>query len=87
MSGEQRTTMYYCDAYRSTQKASVENINKQLRVFYPKGQSIDHLSEDDVAHVNQKLINKKLSSLNERTPRDAFIAVYGQELFKRLFLK
>ena len=32
--GVQRTYLFFCDAFKSNQKASVENMNKQLRKFF-----------------------------------------------------
>ena len=34
--GTQRTYLFFCDAFKSNQKASVENMNKQSRKFFHK---------------------------------------------------
>ena len=39
--GEERCKLFFCDGYVSNQKPNVENINKQLRLFFPKGKTID----------------------------------------------
>lgn len=51
--GVQRTYLFFCDAFKSNQKASVENLNKQIRKFFPKGKSIDHYNQDDIDAVNK----------------------------------
>ena len=51
--GVQRTYLFFCDAFKSNQKASIENLNKQIRKFFPKGKSIDHYNQDDIDAVNK----------------------------------
>lgn len=79
-------SLFYCNAYNSTQKASVENMKKQLRLHFPKGQSIQHHTQN-LTRINQHLISLKLESLNRQSPQQAFIAVYGVERFNQLFQK
>lgn len=61
---KKRANVFYCDAYRSTQKASVENMNKQLRMFFPKGKYLSNFSKDDVKRINIFLNKRKLKSLD-----------------------
>lgn len=84
ITGEKRTSIFYCDPYVSTQKANVENMNKQLRKFFLKGQSIEHLSEDDIKHINVIILDQKIPSLGGFTPREAFIKVYGKGIIEKL---
>ena len=42
---EPRTLLFFCDAYKSNQKASVENMNKQLRKYFPKKGSTPNFVE------------------------------------------
>ena len=83
--GAQRTYLFFCDAFKSNQKASVENLNKQIRKFFPKGKSIDHLNQDDVFAINKIIIESPLFSLDGHSPKDAFITLFGQEAFDKLF--
>ena len=83
--GVQRTYLFFCDAFKSNQKASVENLNKQIRKFFPKGKSIDYLTQDDINAVNKILIESPLFSLDGHSPKEAFIALFGQEAFDKLF--
>ena len=83
--GIQRTYLFFCDAFKSNQKASVENMNKQIRKFFPKGKSIDHLNQDDIKHINKILIESPLFSLDGHSPKEAFISLYGQKAFDKLF--
>lgn len=85
ITGEERCKLFFCDPYVSNQKPHVENINKQLRKFFPKGKSIDNLSKKDIVKKNLTLLNTPIKSLDSYTPIDAFKAVYGEDLFYKLF--
>lgn len=85
ITGEERCELFFCDPYISTQKPNVENINKQLRLFFPKKSSVDHITKQDIKQINYTLLNKPLRSLDSFTPSDAFIKVFGEELYNKLF--
>lgn len=79
-----RTHLFYCDSFNSSQKANVEQMNKQLRKFFPKGKSIDHLSKEHVNEFNQIINRSRIASLSGATPNEAFVKLYGEELFDKL---
>ena len=85
ISGEERCKIFYCDPYVSNQKPNVENMNKQLRKFFPKGKSIDNLTQNNVREKNLVLLNTPLKSLDSFTPKQAFIKVFNEEIFNNLF--
>ena len=85
ITGEERCKLFFCDSYVSNQKPNVENINKQLRLFFPKGKTIDTYKKQDIKNVNQALLNRPLKSLDSYTPKDAFINVFDEDLFNKLF--
>ena len=85
ITGEERCKLFFCDPYVSNQKPHVENINKQLRKFFPKGKSIDNLSKKDILNKNLILLNTPIKSLDSNTPIDAFKTVYGEDLFYKIF--
>lgn len=85
ITGEERCKLFFCDPYVSNQKPHVENINKQIRKFFPKGKSVDKYSKDDIKKHNITLLNTPIKSLDGNTPKDAFIAVYGEDLYNKLF--
>jgi len=82
--GEVRTKVYYADPYVSNQKGSVENMNGQLRLHFPKGKSVDGLSDARVREANEAMIDRPLKSLGGKTPREAFEAVYGVGIIEPL---
>ena len=85
ITGEERCKLFFCDPYVSNQKPNVENINKQIRKFFPKGKSVDYLSKEDVLNKNITLLNTPIKSLDGNTPSDAFKVVYGEDLFYKIF--
>ena len=85
ITGEERCKLFFCDSYVSNQKPNVENINKQLRLFFPKGKTIDTYTRKDIQNINKTLINRPLKSLDSFTPKEAFINVFDEELFNKLF--
>ncbi len=85
ITGEERCKLFFCDPYVSNQKPHVENINKQIRKFFPKGKSVDKYSKSDIRKHNITLLNTPVKSLDGNTPKDAFIAVYGEDLYNKLF--
>ena len=85
ITGEERCKLFFCDPYVSNQKPNVENINKQIRKFFPKGKSVDHLSKNDVTSKNITLINTPIKILDGYTPKDAFKAVYGEDMYYKIF--
>ena len=85
ITGEERCKLFFCDPYVSNQKPNVENMNKQLRLFFPKKSSVDKYSKQDIKQINFTLLNKPLKSLDSFTPKDAFITVFGEDLFNKLF--
>ena len=65
---------YYCDPYSSWQKGGVENCNKMIRRFIPKGCDISNYSDEYVSMVIEILNNKPRKSLNYQTPTEVMIA-------------
>ena len=84
ITGEERCKLFFCDGYVSNQKPNVENINKQLRLFFPKGKTIDTYNKHDIENVNKALLNRPLKSLDSYTPKQAFTSVFDEDLFNKL---
>lgn len=81
---EERCKLFFCDPYVSNQKPNVENMNKQIRLFFPKGKSVDKYSNVDINNINKTILNRPLRSLDGNTPKDAFIKVFDEEIFNKL---
>ena len=85
ITGEERCKLFFCDPYVSNQKPNVENMNKQIRLFFPKRKSIDKYSKSDIKNINKTILNRPLRSLDGNTPKDAFIKVFDEDIFNKLF--
>ena len=64
---------YFCDPYSSWQKGGVENANKMIRRFIPKGSDIADFSDEYVMMVIQLLNNKPRKSLQYKTPYEVMV--------------
>jgi transposase, IS30 family len=49
---------YFCDPYSSWQKGGVENANRMIRRYIPKGTNLDNISPQKLAYV-VRIINNK----------------------------
>jgi len=64
---------YFCDSYSSWQKPGVENANKMIRRFIPKGSDIKNYSSQYVKMVENILNNKPRKSLDYKTPYEVML--------------
>lgn len=83
-SNQQRTQMFYCDSFNSCQKGNVEQMNKQLRKFFPKGKSIDHITDEALAETNRFINNARIASLSGASPAEVFCAIFTHETHELL---
>lgn len=65
--------MYFCHSYHSWEKGGVENMNKRIRRFIPKGVSIDSLPEKLIKQVEWILNNTPRKCLGYLTPREKMV--------------
>ena len=79
-----RTRVFYCDPYSSWQKPNVENNHLNIRKIFPKGESMDHVTQDRVdlamSHMNSMLRR----SLGDVTAIDLFAKCYGEDVLPKL---
>lgn len=60
--------IYFCDPYSSWQKGTVENANKYIRRYIPKGSNISKYSKYIVKKIEIKMNNRFMECLNHSTP-------------------
>ena len=60
--------VYFCHAYHSWEKGTVENTNGRIRRYIPKGVSIDQLSEEQIKAVEDRLNSTPRKCLGYLTP-------------------
>ena len=59
---------YACNPYHSWEKGGVENMNKRIRRFIPKGISVDQITQSYLTLLENKLNNTPRKCLNYLTP-------------------
>ena len=64
---------FFCDPYSSWQKGGIENANKMIRWFVPKGMDISKCPKEYLEWVKRILDNKPRKSLNYKTPLEIMI--------------
>jgi IS30 family transposase len=64
---------YFCDPYSSWQKGGIENANKMIRRYIPKGSDISDYSDEYVKMVITILNNKPRKSLGYKTANEVML--------------
>lgn len=60
--------VYFCHAYHSWEKGTVENTNGRIRRYLPKGTSIDSITAEQIVFLEEKLNNTPRKCLAYLTP-------------------
>ena len=85
--GERRTRVFFCDPGASNQKPHVENYNAQARPVFPKHAVLNEYTQDELYTLASHLDSRCLSSLDDRTPADLFVEIFGEEMLELLHLR
>lgn len=67
------TDVFFCHAYHSWEKGTVENTNGRIRRYIPKGVSIDSITDKKVRMIERKLNNTPRKCLGYLTPNETMI--------------
>ena len=60
--------IYFCHPYHSWEKGCVENLNKLIRFYIPKGSDISKYSQKYIRNIEQRLSNRYYKVLKYLTP-------------------
>lgn len=63
---------FFCNAYHGWEKGSIENRNKILRQFFPKGTNFGLIPDDEIYKIQEIINNRPMKLLNWRSPPDVF---------------
>jgi IS30 family transposase len=63
-----KLTAYFCNPYHSWEKGAVENTNKRIRRFIPKGSNISEYSDKQIQHIQDWINHKPMKCLQYLTP-------------------
>lgn len=69
--------VYFTDSYASWQKGAVENTNKLIRQYIPKGMDISTVTDKRIASIQAKINKRPRAKLNFNTPKDEFYKHYS----------
>ena len=63
---------FFCNAYHSWEKGSIENRNKILRQFFPKDTNFDLISDAEILKVQTMINDRPMKTLNWLSPANVF---------------
>lgn len=64
--------IYFTDSYAAWQKGAIENTNKLIRQYLPKGMDFNTVSDDYIKYVQYKINQRPRLKLNFSSPKKAF---------------
>ena len=67
-----RAKVYFTDPYSSWQKGAIENTNKLIRQYLPKGSDFNDFSDAYIKQVQYKINRRPREKLRFSTPKDEF---------------
>lgn len=82
--GIRRTRLFYCDSGVSTQKPFVERVNREIRRYVFKGQSVESITQEDCDLIASNINSMILDSLGQRTPYEFAKTYLGEETLNKL---
>lgn len=80
---ELNTDFFFCHPYHSWEKGTVENTNKRIRRYIPKGSSIQKITAVQIQWIENKLNNRPMKCLNFQTPNEVMEQETNSYKFKR----
>lgn len=69
--------VYFTDSYASWQKGAIENTNKLIRQYIPKGEDISMVTDKRIASIQAKINRRPREKLNFNTPKEEFYKHYS----------
>ena len=64
---------FFAHPYHSWERGLNENTNGLIRQYITKGKDIDHLSDEDVAEIIEKINKRPRKCLGFKTPNQIFL--------------
>ena len=71
--------VFFCHAYHSWEKGTVENAVGRIRRFLPKGESLDQITDQEIAFIEWKLNNTPRKCLQFLTPYESICKILKKE--------
>ncbi len=64
--------VYFADSYSSWQKGAIENANKLIRQYIPKGTDFSTISDSFIRKIQHKINRRPRKKLNFKSPKKVF---------------
>jgi IS30 family transposase len=81
---ERRTHVFYCDPSSPYQKGSAERNHEFIRLFIPKGESMDALVQEDITLMMNHINSYSRKGLGNKSPYEVLSYFYGEDTLIRL---
>lgn len=85
--GEILTNVFYCDPSASYQKGSIEKNHEYIRYVIPKGNSFNHLTQEDCNLLASHINSTSRIILNNKTPYETITSFMSEELIIKFNIK
>lgn len=85
--GNLRTHVFYCDASAPYQKGSAERNHEFIRMFLPKGISLDDYTQEDISMMMDHINSYSRPSLGNKCPYEMMEFLYGENIVQLLGMK
>jgi IS30 family transposase len=84
---ETRTKLYYCDPSNPSQKGACERNHEFIRKIVPKGTTFDNLEQNSIDNFMNHINSYKRKKINNQSPTELFIFIYGVNIANTLGIK
>lgn len=74
--------IFFCHPYHSWEKGSIENLNRVIRKYIPKGSNLSRFSKKDIAEIERESNDRYLKCLDFATP-DEVLEEYRRKQKKK----
>lgn len=76
--------IFFCHAYHSWEKGTVENTNGEIRKYFPKGSDVSLKTTSFFKDIEMKLNDRFMKCLKYRTPKEVLLLCRKQKEARRL---
>lgn len=85
--GEILANVFYCDPSASYQKGSIEKNHEYIRHVIPKGNSFNHLDQEDCNLLASHINSTSRVILNNKTPYESITTLMSKDLITKFNIK
>ena len=76
--------VFFCHAYCSWERGSVENANKQLRKSFPKKTDFKNVTQEEIRKAQNHVNHRPMKCLKYKTPFEVFTEKLGESIVANL---